>query len=1325
MNLNRNGILTIIALSGMIGIWLFCGDPVKPNFENPPEIGNGKQISEFGTSEYQSLYGMYISATGTTPLTFQWYKGSATVTGGTNDTLLFPSLSLSDAAGYYCIVKNTYGSDTSLTCLLTVAIGDSVAPMIQNGKAILNSDSAIIDSPYVMYVEAIGTDTLKYQWYKNSAALSGKTDDSLVFTTLAYADSGYYRCIVTNDFGADTSLKDTLTFIVVNNPPEWTVDTMHTFVYENAACTLNLSDSCTDPDDDPLIYSHETGNPAGDTIVGDTYLFSPTFNDSGRYYISIQAFDGSARDTTVLVLTVINVNRPPEWIVDTMHISMYENAACTLTLSDSCTDPDDDSLTFLPGTGNPVGDTIVGDTYLFTPTFNDSGAYSIVIRAFDGSAYDTVVLALTVININRSPRFQPGLPEEDYYVPEDSTLAVTFKAVDPDGDPVTYSLGLNELPHSDTIVFNDSQLVWKSHFDDSGYFNVAILATDGFETDTGSFLVSVGNVNRPPEIAINTLHKGDTVKVTETKTVSFTVTATDPDSGSSVYLTPAKNLPTNANYSTVNGAFSFSPDFSVTDGLNSPYLFPDVTFYATDSVNAMGIDSFVIHIAVIDSNSAPVWTEGTVLLAVTEGSTLPCNFKTLFAGDNEGETVSFSKTFGSFNADTSQWSWTPDFSAFLGKTDTVCTITASDNHTPPASSELKLIITVSDSTPAVTLSSPTHVAYNSIGISWTQSSDAEFSAYKIFYSTSPNVNESSLPGPTITNQLKTNDTVTGLAENTSYYIKVYVYNTNLSKAGSNEINATTSLLGAPTIVINIPTVYNDSASLYVSTPTISGTAGSDAGIASVTAKINGNGVSVTGTASWNFSAATAYTNKKAWNLIEITATDNASKFTTDSFYVFYKPDLAVPVKPVIADTTNRSISLSWSAITDCDRYLVHRSRDGVNYIVVKDTTGTNYTDRPLDINTQYWYKIKGYYTAQGVSDSTDESPQNSAKTENWFECVYDFGGENEYGYDICKSVDGGYIVAGATTDNSGSRFELLIKINKSGDTLWTKRFNNIDGISSVEQTSDNGFIVTGGAGGKVYLMKTDVNGNLNWLKQYIGENGVKAYEAIYDPNNGYVIFSSTGENSTRIIKTDASGDSLWARKFGYDPLGGVNHCQGGLLLTDGGYLSLGYVCNGGSLLSKVNAQGDSLWSKPYYECGQDTCIKPSYLAQANDGHFVILGVNQNSTLIKVGKDWSPLKNVFWRREYSFSPDYSYQSVANTADGGFIIAGYADSYINLVKTDASGNQIYHKNLGDGNSITVCQVLQTTDGGYILCGYKKVGTNNKIYVIKTNENGEIGK
>ncbi len=587
--------------------------------------------------------------------------------------------------------------------------------------------------------------------------------------------------------------------------------------------------------------------------------------------------------------------------------------------------------------------------------------------------------------------------------------------------------------------------------------------------------------------------------------MSFTVAATDPDSGNVAYLRPAKNLPANASYTTTSGAFSYSPDFSVTDGLNSPYLFPDVTFYATDSVNAMGIDSFVIHIAVIDSNSAPVWTEGTVLLAVTEGSTLPCNFMTLFAGDNEGEVVTFSKTFGSFNVDTSQWSWMPDFSAFSGKNDTVCTITASDNHTPPASSELKLIITVSDSTPAVTLSSPTHVAYNSIGISWTQSSDAEFSAYKIFYSTSPNVNESSLPGPTITNQLKTNDTVTGLAENTPYYIKVYVHNTNLSKAGSNEINATTSILGAPTIVINMPTVYNDSASLYVSTPTISGTAGSDAGIASVTAKINGNGVSVTGTASWNFSAATAYTNKKVWNLIEITATDNASKFTIDFFYVFYKPDLATPVKPTITDTTNRSISLSWSSITDCDRYLVYRSRDGVNYFVVKDTIGTGYTDRQLDINTQYWYKVRGYYTAFGESDTTEYSPANSAKTENWFEILFEnIGTGYEHGC-VKQTDDKGYILTGSEND----KVFFIMKTNSSGDVIWKKNYaqSSFDygyGGVSVNQTSDGGYIAAGGIynieNSGVYIVKTDENGGhiILGALEYMG--GMKLYLVKTDKN---------------------------------------------------------------------------------------------------------------------------------------------------------------------------------------------------------------------------------
>src|SRR5215469_14735868 len=61
-----------------------------------------------------------VGATGTPPLTYQWYNGSGSITGGTNSTLTLNNVQLSDAGGYYVVVANPYGSTNSATATLTV-----------------------------------------------------------------------------------------------------------------------------------------------------------------------------------------------------------------------------------------------------------------------------------------------------------------------------------------------------------------------------------------------------------------------------------------------------------------------------------------------------------------------------------------------------------------------------------------------------------------------------------------------------------------------------------------------------------------------------------------------------------------------------------------------------------------------------------------------------------------------------------------------------------------------------------------------------------------------------------------------------------------------------------------------------------------------------------------------------------------------------------------------------------------------------------------------------------------------------------------------------
>src|SRR6187402_2558092 len=94
------------------------------------------------------------------------------------------------------------------------------------------------------------------------------------------------------------------------------------------------------------------------------------------------------------------------------------------------------------------------------------------------------------------------------------------------------------------------------------------------------------------------------------------------------------------------------------------------------------------------------------------------------------------------------------------------------------------------------------------------------------------------------------------------------------------------------------------------------------------------------------------------------------------------------------------------------------------------------------------------------------------------------------GYSVQQTTDGGYVIAGNTSSSSFDDI-FLIKTNANGDSLWMKTFGgNYDLFGfSVQQTTDGGYII----GGRTYdlilstqvlLIKTDANGDSLWAKTY-------------------------------------------------------------------------------------------------------------------------------------------------------------------------------------------------------------------------------------------------
>lgn len=99
-----------------------------------------------------------------------------------------------------------------------------------------------------------------------------------------------------------------------------------------------------------------------------------------------------------------------------------------------------------------------------------------------------------------------------------------------------------------------------------------------------------------------------------------------------------------------------------------------------------------------------------------------------------------------------------------------------------------------------------------------------------------------------------------------------------------------------------------------------------------------------------------------------------------------------------------------------------------------------------------------------------------------------YGGTSyDEGYSVVPAAGGGYLVVGYTNSFSVGYSDVwILRLDANGDTIWTKTYGGMlsDQAREVQKTHDGGYVIVGytgsfGAGGRdVYLIKTDVNGNV-------------------------------------------------------------------------------------------------------------------------------------------------------------------------------------------------------------------------------------------------------
>ncbi|MBO9584427.1 MAG: T9SS type A sorting domain-containing protein [Flavobacterium sp.] len=324
---------------------------------------------------------------------------------------------------------------------------------------------------------------------------------------------------------------------------------------------------------------------------------------------------------------------------------------------------------------------------------------------------------------------------------------------------------------------------------------------------------------------------------------------------------------------------------------------------------------------------------------------------------------------------------------------------------------------------------------------------------------------------------------------------------------------------------------------------------------------------------------------------------------------------------------------------------------------------------------------------------------NAAGNEQWQRTIGG-SGQDEL---LCafQTRDGGYILGGSSSSspNSISNSKLnestfatdiysksekcrgsmdywIVKLDKEGAIQWQKTYGGqySDILRSMEQTSDNGYILAGYSNspvsgdktegnkgvGDYWIVKINDTGAIEWQKTYGGNGDDQPYVIHQTKDEGYILGGNSNSSNALtseggivangtdywILKLDKEGGVVWSKTFDF---GKVDILTSLVENEDGTYLIGGHARNarpksgGGSLVSKavgmvgkekdgindyvalkVSSEGEELWNKTVGSGGEDILRK---LIETRDGGYLMAGTSNSGS--SKDKNSNIGSNDFW------------------------------------------------------------------------------------------------
>lgn len=236
-----------------------------------------------------------VAATGSEPMSFQWFRNGTAIAGATMATHALPAAALADAGQFRVQVQNAAGQTTSEEATLTVQPAVSAPAITQQpqGAAVTTGGRLSLS------VVAQGTDPLAYAWQKDGVLIAGATAATFAKEPVDPADAGTYRVTVSNAAGSVTSAAAVVTVAAAPQAPSIRTQPRNAQVNVGASVVFRVTADGTPP----LTYQWRRNGVPVAGATGESFMLAPATlgDDAARFSVVVSGAAGQVTSADALL----------------------------------------------------------------------------------------------------------------------------------------------------------------------------------------------------------------------------------------------------------------------------------------------------------------------------------------------------------------------------------------------------------------------------------------------------------------------------------------------------------------------------------------------------------------------------------------------------------------------------------------------------------------------------------------------------------------------------------------------------------------------------------------------------------------------------------------------------------------------------------------------------------------------------------------------------------------------------------------------------------------------------------------------------------------